>query len=118
MNKLALISLALVSATAFAAKPHIYKGWVGDSNCGVKSASAAHMACAVKCLNGGAKYIFVLDKDKKTIYQIDNPTALKGNEGLLVQVTAELNGTTLHIDGVKKLKQPGAAAQTGEHGGM
>lgn len=118
MNKLALISLVLVSATAFAAKPHVYKGWVGDSNCGVKSASASHMACAIKCLKGGASYIFVLDSDKKTMYTVDNPTALKGHEGHLVQVTATLNHSTMHVNGVKMLKQPTGTGQKGEHGGM
>ena len=114
MNKLALIPLALLATGAFAAKPHIFKGWVGDAACGVKSASASHLACAQKCLGaGGGTYIFVLDKDKKTIYQIDNPKALKGNEGLLVQVTATLTGTTLHINGVKKLTQPPVTAKTG-----
>ena len=108
MNKLALIPLVLVSVSAFAAKPHVYKGWIGDSKCGVKSASSAHMACAVACLKGGAAYIFVLDKDKKTMYTIDNPGAVKGHEGHLVQVTATINGDKIHVNGLKMLAQPPA----------
>ena len=113
MNKLALMSIVLVSASAFAAKPHVYKGWVGDSHCGVKSASASHMACAVKCLKGGADYIFVLDSDKKTMYTVDNPKSLKGHEGHLVQVTAVVTGNKIHVNGVKMLKQPTAPMQKG-----
>ena len=111
MNKLALVSVVLVSASAFAAKPHVYKGWVGDAKCGVKCASPSHMACAVACLKGGGTYIFVLDKDKKTIYTIDNPAAVKGHEGHLVQVTATITKDKIHVDGVKMLPQPTATAQ-------
>jgi hypothetical protein len=111
MNKLAIISLALVSASAFGAKPHVYKGWVGDKACGLKCASVSHKACAVKCLSGGGTYIFILDKDKKTTFTVENPTALKGDEGLLVQVTGTVSGDKIHIDGVKQLKQPAPTMQ-------
>lgn len=101
MNKLALISLALVSATAFADKPTTLKGWVGDAKCGVKCASADHKSCATHCLSTGGTYVFVLDKDKKTIYTIDNPKAVKGHEGDLITVTGTIKGKKLHITKVK-----------------
>ncbi|MHB8637803.1 MAG: hypothetical protein ACYC96_15165 [Fimbriimonadaceae bacterium] len=114
MNKLAIISLVLVSASAFAAKPHVYKGWVGDAKCGAKSASPNHKACAVACLKGGAAYVFVLDKGKK-VYTIDNPATVKGHEGDLIQVTGVLKGSKIHINAMKMLKQPKSQIQKGEH---
>lgn len=118
MKLFATIPLVLVAAASFAAKPHTYKGWVGDAKCGVKCASPAHAACAVACLKGGGTYVFVLDKDKKTIYTIDNPAAVKGHEGHLVQVTATVTGDKIHVDKVKMLAQPKAEGQKGEHDGM
>jgi hypothetical protein len=108
MNKLALLSLVLVSSSAFGSKPTVYKGWIGDAKCGVKSASVGHHDCAVTCLKGGGTYVFVLDKDKKTIYTIDNPKAVKGHEGHLVSVTGTVKGTKIHVTKVMMLKQPTA----------
>jgi hypothetical protein len=112
MKNLALISLALVSAGAFA-KPTTFIGWIGDQKCGVKCASASHQACAVSCLKGGGTYIFVLDKDKTTIYTYDSTKLLVGHEGQLVKIEGTLNGTVLHVDKVKEYKPPTSTGGTG-----
>ncbi|HLK13780.1 MAG TPA: hypothetical protein VKT78_03160 [Fimbriimonadaceae bacterium] len=112
MKNLALISLAVVSASAFAAKPHVYKGWVGDEKCGVKCASVGHMACAQSCLKRGGTYVFVFDNKDHKIYKIENPDAVKGHEGHLVQVTATISGDKIHVDALKMLKQPAPPEKT------
>jgi hypothetical protein len=103
MKTLAFLSLALVSASAFA-KPTTFIGWVGDQKCGVKCASASHQACAVSCLKGGGTYILVLDKDKTTIYTFDSTKLLVGHEGQLVKIEGTLNGTVLTVDKIKEFK--------------
>lgn len=112
MKNLAFLSLVLVAGSAFAAKPQTYKGWVGDAKCGVKCASPSHLACAQACLKNGGTYIFVLDKDKKTIYTIDNPKAVKGHEGHLIVVTGTVKGSKIHVDKVKMLPQPKATSKS------
>lgn len=110
MKTFFLVSLALVSSTVMAAPGH-YVGWITDSKCGLKGASAAHKACAVSCLSKpGAVYIFILASDGKTVYTIDNPATLKGHEGELSRVTGVITGKTLHIvtyEGAKKPSKKG-----------
>ncbi len=77
-------------------------GWVTESGCGVKGASADHEACTKKCLAKGAKMVVVTDADKK-ILTVENPDALKGHEGHHVAVTGHVNGDSVHVESVKML---------------
>jgi hypothetical protein len=108
MKKLAIISLALATTCAFGST---LKGWVSDAACGTKGANSGHKACAIKCIKGGSAYIFILDKDKKTTYTVDNPKALKGHEGHLVSVNGTVKAGKLHVTHVTMLKQPPAPKQ-------
>lgn len=93
----------LMVATASAAdKTTTLKGYVSDSNCGVKGANANHAACMTKCLGKGAKAVIVTDSDQKVV-NVANPDVLKGHEGHHVAVTGEMTGDTIHIDNVKML---------------
>jgi hypothetical protein len=77
-------------------------GYVTDSGCGVKGASAEHAACTKKCLEKGAKLVVVTDSDKKVL-TVENPDALKGHEGHHVAVTGHVNGDSVHVESVKML---------------
>ncbi len=84
------------------AKEKTVNGWVTDSGCGVKGASADHAACAKKCLEKGAKLVVVTDDDKKVL-TVENPDALKGHEGHHVAVTGHVNGDSIHVESAKML---------------
>jgi hypothetical protein len=77
-------------------------GYVTDSQCGLKGASATHAACAKKCVAGGAKVVIVTDGDQK-ILTVDNPDAVTGHEGHHVAVTGTVTGDSVHVNGVKML---------------
>ena len=101
-----LCMMCLLGSVAVAsddmAKDTTVNGWVTDSGCGVKGASADHAACAKKCLEKGAKLVVVTDEDKKVL-TVENPDALKGHEGHHVAVTGHVNGDSIHVESVKML---------------
>jgi len=99
---LVLIAGLCFSVAAFAAPDQTVSGWVSDSKCGAKGANTAHAECAKKCIAGGEKPVLVTDSDQKVL-AIDNPAALKGQQGHHVQVTGNMtNSGTLHVDSVKQ----------------
>ncbi len=102
MKKIFVLAAGLCfSVVAFAAPNQTLSGWVSDSKCGAKGASASHAECAKKCIAGGEKPVLVTDKDQKVL-AIDNPAALKGQEGQHVQVTGSMTDSgALHVDSVK-----------------
>jgi hypothetical protein len=99
----------LCSASAFAAdqstKP--IDGWVSDSMCGAKHVGSG-AACVKKCVDGGAKPVFV-DDAKKQVWTIDNPDAVNGHIGhhVAVQGTVNADQKTVHIASVSMLKDQG-----------
>ena len=107
---LVLLVLAFVFVVAAMASAASMNGWVTDSNCGLKGTSAAHEACAKKCIAAGAKVAFVPDGTKDVLI-VDNPDSLKGHEGHHVAVTGSENkdAKTIHVDSVKMLAEGGGA---------
>lgn len=116
-----LLMLAIIfSASAFAAdqgtKP--IDGWISDSQCG-----ATHLgtgaACVKKCIEGGAKPVFV-DDDKKQVWKIDNPDAVAGHYGhhVTVQGTVNAEDHSVHIASVTMLKDQGSQGNSSDMGGM
>ncbi len=83
-------------------KEQTVNGYVTDSGCGVKGASASHADCAKKCLQKGAKLVVVTDDDKKVL-TVENPDALKGHEGHHVAVTGHVSGDSIHVESTKML---------------
>ncbi len=65
---LAVLSAFLVVAVAMASdemgKAETVKGWVSDSKCGAKGASAEPADCTKKCLEEGREMVIVTDKDQ------------------------------------------------------
>ena len=107
---LLVLGLYLFSMTVLAAaKDMTWSGWVSDSKCGANGASAAHEACAKKCMDAGAKPVLVTDKDQKVV-SIENPDALAGHAGHHVEVTGKMAADgSLHVDSVKMLAQSGGS---------
>src|ERR1700689_3459162 len=107
MRKLLLCVLAgalivLAASVSFAADAQTVNGWVSDSKCGVKGASADQAACTEKCIKAGAKPVVVTDTDQKVL-MVDNPDVLKGHYGHHVAVTGHIDGDKIHVESVKML---------------
>jgi len=99
---LLLIAVALVVVAA--AKDSTVNGYVTDAKCGVKGASAAHAACAKKCIEAGEKVAFVPDGTQDVLI-VANPDSLKGHEGHHVTITGTMDKKTIHVDSVKMMAQ-------------
>ena len=112
-----IAGLALCSLPAFAAdmaKPMKLMGYIGDSKCGASHNTATpDPVCVSKCIAGGAKPVFI-DDEKKQVWAIDNPDAVKGDEGKPVTVMATTDATamTVHITKVAKVGKATPAAST------
>jgi hypothetical protein len=93
---------ALVATISFAtiAKTMTWKGWISESKCGAKGASADHKDCALKCQKMGASWVFVDTKSKK-VYNIHNQDAVNADEniGMEVNVTGHMEKDgSVHVD--------------------
>jgi type 1 fimbria pilin len=103
MSCAAVAVLVFMVAVASAAdKTATVNGYVSDSMCGAKGASASHAACMTKCMGKGATAVIVTDGDSKVV-NVDNPDALKGHEGHHMSVTGTMTGDSIHVDSVKML---------------
>lgn len=108
---LALSSMPVMAADMNAAK---VSGYISDSKCGaMHNGSAPNAACVKKCIDGGAKAVFV-DDATKTVYTIDDPDAVKGHDGHHVAVVAKMNDAdkTIHIGKVEMLKDQGTPGKS------
>ena len=77
MKKYLMLLVMVVCFTAVnALDKGKWTGFVGDENCGVKGNNKDHAACAVKCVKGGAKPVFVVG-DK--VYAISNAEKVVGS---------------------------------------
>ena len=106
MKKLLLASISLLAFSLMvvmaSAESSTLNGYVTDTQCGAKGASAAHAACMTKCLAKGAKVAIVTDGDSKVL-TVDNPDVLKGHEGHHVAVTGTVTNDSIHVDSMKML---------------
>jgi hypothetical protein len=77
MKRIAAAAFLLASAVfaAHAAAPSKISGWISDDMCGAKHAGTG-AACVKQCMKGGMKPVFV-DEEKKAVYTIENPDAVK-----------------------------------------
>ena len=117
MKKFAMLAAALLFATAPAlvAADKTWTGVIGDSKCNAKHSKAEHGAqadsdheCVNKCVDGGAKYVFVANG--KT-YQIANQdfASLKDHAGHNVALTGEMKGDSITVS---KIEMPKAKAKS------
>jgi hypothetical protein len=101
---LLLAVCAFGTVAASAAGSTKLNGWISDSMCGAKHAGSG-AACVKKCVEGGMAPVFV-DEEKKAVWAIDNPDAVKGFYGDKVTVTATANSEkkSVHIDSIEGAK--------------
>ncbi len=98
--KKTLVLFALVSMSAFAAQ---FSGTVSDANCGAKhvNATAKDVACAQKCVKGGAEAVLVTSDNK--VLKIDSASKEKVTPflGKKVTIDGSLSGDSLTVESVK-----------------
>jgi len=97
----------VVSSGVFAARAadsSKLSGWISDSMCGAKHAGSG-AACVKKCIEGGMAPVFV-DEEKKAVWKIDNPDAVKSFYGdhVTVSATADADKKSVHIDSIEAAK--------------
>ena len=76
-----------------------WTGYITDSKCGAKAAHEGARDCTVKCVQAGAKYVFVNDADKK-VYAIDDQDKVAAHAGHHVTVKGTVDGETLKLSSV------------------
>jgi hypothetical protein len=84
-------------------------GYISDSKCGAAhNASSPNVACVKKCIDAGAKPVFV-DDAKKEVYVIDDPAIVKDHYGHHVAVTGRVNEAdkTIHVSKLEMLPDQG-----------
>jgi hypothetical protein len=105
-RSLAVAVLVVLSGilAARAADSAAINGWVSDSMCGAKHAGSGS-ACVKKCIQGGGSPVFV-DEEKKAVWSIDNPDAVKSFYGEHVTIKGTPNAETksIHVDSVTAAK--------------
>jgi hypothetical protein len=109
--KLFLAVLAFSTIPAMAADMSAAKvsGYIADSKCGaMHNSGSPNAACVKKCIDAGAKPVFV-DDAKKEVYTIDDPDTVKDHYGHHVSVVAKVDETdkTIHISKVAMLPDQG-----------
>jgi len=96
---------AVMGATLFAAALTMaadgtWTGYISDSNCGAKGANDKARECTIKCVKGGAKYVFVNDADKK-VYVVDAQDKVADHAGHHVTVKGTVDGGTLKLESIE-----------------
>jgi hypothetical protein len=99
-----VVVLSLVAIAARAADSSKLNGYISDSMCGAKHAGSG-AACVKKCISGGMEPVFV-DDEKKAVWKIDNPDAVKSFYGdhVTVSATADSDKKSVHIDAIEAAK--------------
>jgi hypothetical protein len=97
-----LASSGVVAARA--ADSSQINGWISDSMCGAKHAGSGS-ACVKKCIDGGMSPVFV-DEQKKAVWTIDNPDAVKGFYGahVTIQGTPDPEKKSVHVESIAAAK--------------
>jgi len=108
--------MSLAGGKSKAAKEKAYTGWITDTHCGAKGASADHAACLKKCIDSGtAKYALYTSSDKK-LYVLDPQEKAAENAAQHVKVMGTVEGDTLHVTSITmaagKAEKPKKAAKS------
>lgn len=99
MKKYLLLVILTFSIAAYAGDKGKWKGYISDSDCGVKDDMKGHAACAKKCIAAGAKPVFVVGKK---VYTISNPDKVTDFIGDKVTITGTITGDDLEIEKITK----------------
>jgi hypothetical protein len=105
------LALVLVAGISFALpKDGSWTGWVTDTMCGAKGATAKHADCANDCVKAhGAKYALYNPADKK-VYTLDPQEKLAEHAGQFVKVTGSVEGDTIKVKAIELAPEPKAEA--------
>ena len=105
---LAAATLATLGFLAIGqARADSWTGWISDSGCGAKGASAAHKSCALKCVKDkGTKYVFV-NGATKDLFPIHNQDAVsEANVGMEVTVSGGvMEDKSIHVESIAPAKK-------------
>ncbi len=95
---------AFTAIAAGAADSSKINGYISDTMCGAKHLGS-NAACVKKCVEDGMAPVFV-DEEKKAVWTIDNPGAVKAYLGAKVTVTAteDVAKKSVHIDSIAEAK--------------
>ncbi len=104
--KFTLALCAITAGTCFASET--WTGKISDSDCGAKHKSAAEHGgkamsdhdCAVACVKGGGKYVFVTNGK---VYPITNQTfsGLEEHAGHTVKLTGDMQADSINVTDIK-----------------
>jgi hypothetical protein len=100
--------LVTVATFAVAADMGSWTGWVTDTNCGAKGASASHAECATKCVKEkGAKWALYNSADKSVWVLSDQDAAAKmvGKGEVTVKGTADAATKTITVSSMDMAKK-------------
>jgi hypothetical protein len=97
-----VFSIAVIAARAGDATK--ISGWISDSMCGAKHAGS-NAACVKKCIENGVAPVFI-DEDKKAVWKIDNPDAVKSFYGdhVTISATTDADKKSVHVDSIEAAK--------------
>jgi len=98
LKRVITAAILLLSLFAVSALADEFTGWISDSKCGAKGASAEHKDCAVRCVKGGAVPVFVMDGK---VLKIDDTSKVERHIGQKVTVTGSVDGDTIKVESVK-----------------
>lgn len=104
--KKALVVLALFALLVPAlASADSWTGWITDDQCGAKGKgnNADHAACARKCLEQGAKLVFLNNADQK-LYSLDNQKLAEEHLGHEVVVTGTAADGGIKVESISMPK--------------
>ena len=94
-----VMAATLFAAALTMAADGTWTGYISDSNCGAKGADDKARECTIKCVKGGAKYVFVNDADKK-VYVVDAQDKVADHAGHHVTVKGTVDGDTLKLESI------------------
>jgi len=98
LKRVITAAVLLLSLFAVSALADEFTGWISDSKCGAKGASAEHKDCAMRCVKGGAVPVFVMDGK---VLKIDDTSKVERHIGQKVTVTGSVDGDTIKVESVK-----------------
>lgn len=115
-------AMVLFAAGSIMAADTALTGYISDSQCGAKGANEGAAECTVKCVKGGAKYVFVNDGDQK-VYAVDAQDKVAAHAGHHVTVKGAVEGDSIKLSGiqmaaaqapVKTAREAGSGMATGK----
>lgn len=98
--KKSLTLLALAATFSIGAMAADFNGYIIDSNCASKPAMKGNVACANKCIKGGAAAVLVTEDGK--IYKVSDQAKVVDHAGKKVTITGKLTGDTIAVDSVSE----------------